>query len=43
MSYVGDPLKIIILAIYPLYLNHEELTNSLRNRVILAPTLYVVD
>ncbi|XP_042016360.1 uncharacterized protein LOC121764398 [Salvia splendens] len=43
VSNFGDPLRIIISTIYLSYMNHEELSNCLHDRAILAPTLEVVD
>ncbi|XP_042043779.1 ATP-dependent DNA helicase pif1-like [Salvia splendens] len=42
-SDIGDPLRTSVSKIYPSYMNHEELSNCLHDRTILAPTLEVVD
>ncbi|XP_042031315.1 uncharacterized protein LOC121778095 [Salvia splendens] len=43
LSNSGDPLKTIVSKIYPGYMNHEELSDCLHDRAILAPTLEIVD
>ncbi|XP_042022850.1 ATP-dependent DNA helicase PIF1-like [Salvia splendens] len=43
LSNSGDPLRTIVSTIYPSYMNHEELSNCLHERAILAHTLEVVD
>ncbi|XP_042022836.1 ATP-dependent DNA helicase pif1-like [Salvia splendens] len=43
LSNSGDPLRTIVSTIYPSYMNHEELSNCLHDRAILAHTLEVVD
>ncbi|XP_042009054.1 uncharacterized protein LOC121757599 [Salvia splendens] len=42
LSNTGGPLKTIVSKIYPSYMDPEELSNCLYDRVILAPTLDVV-
>ncbi|XP_042027854.1 uncharacterized protein LOC121774987 [Salvia splendens] len=39
----GNPLKTIVEKIYPSYMDLEELSNCLHDRVVLALTLDIVD